>query len=119
MRSLRDLEAECLGDSAKFFDQKHINVTHYSICMAGELGEFCNMVKKLQRGSLDFEDPIVRYNLNMELVDLFIYLLCTAAVLDIDLEKAYEHKRTINNDRFGSTKRNDSQSANGVRPEGE
>jgi NTP pyrophosphatase (non-canonical NTP hydrolase) len=76
------------------------DIVHMALSMAGETGEFCNIVKKIQRGSLNPNDAKVRYDLAMELTDVFIYMLNLAGMLQIDLEKAYQVKRAENNKRF-------------------
>jgi NTP pyrophosphatase (non-canonical NTP hydrolase) len=68
--------------------------------MCGEAGEFANIVKKVERKSLDPKDPVVRKMLAMELTDVFIYVHCLAAVMGIDLGETYKQKRRENNTRF-------------------
>jgi len=94
------LAKQCQDDSERWFAENN-NIIHHSLGMAGEVGEFCNLVKKIDRGSLDIRTPQVRYDLAMELTDVFIYLLNLAGMMHIDLEKTYMIKRGENEKRFG------------------
>jgi NTP pyrophosphatase (non-canonical NTP hydrolase) len=94
------LAKQCQDDSERWFPNSN-NIIHHSLSMAGEVGEFCNLVKKVDRGSLDIRTPQVRYDLAMELTDAFIYLLNLAGLMHIDLEKTYMMKRAENEKRFG------------------
>jgi NTP pyrophosphatase (non-canonical NTP hydrolase) len=66
----------------------------------GEAGEFANLVKKIERGSLRLGDASVRLKLAMELTDTFVYMLNLAGLLGIDLEKSYHLVRGENEKRF-------------------
>jgi len=71
-----------------------------TVALAGEVGEFANVSKKIARGdySLDGAKP----KLESELADVFIYLLKLADQLGIDLEAAFLTKLAHNQDRFQS-----------------
>lgn len=100
-KSLAELSVQCVDDSNRWFgDTTGMNVPHHALALAGEVGEFCNVVKKIERGSLSLEDASVRYSLAMELTDVLVYTLNLAGLLNIDLEKAYELVRTHNEKRF-------------------
>lgn len=71
---------------------------HLTVCLAGEVGEFANIVKKIRRGDFDFEEG--KKNFEGELADVFIYLIKLASQLDIDLEEAFLKKREQNINRF-------------------
>lgn len=73
------------------------------IGLFGEMGEFANVVKKLQleptqdrAASLERARP----QLAEELVDFFIYVVRVAAYLQIDLEREYIDKLSKNDVRF-------------------
>ncbi len=56
------------------------NMLYWSTALAGEVGEFCNLVKKYARdGFIDWD------RFGEELADIFIYLHLTAEQLGIDL----------------------------------
>lgn len=96
---LSELARQCVTDSERWFpDSNH--VPHHTLSLCGEVGEVANIVKKIERGSLNIKDARVRYDLAMEITDAFIYLLNLAGLLGIDLEKAYMHKRAENEKRF-------------------
>ena len=102
MEPLYNIVVECIEDSNRWFPQAvNSGIPGMTICMAGELGEFANMVKKITRGSLNPDDPTVMHALRLELVDLFIYLCNTAAMLQLDLAATYKTKREFNEARFG------------------
>lgn len=99
---LSELSKQCIDDSEKWFGDSAVvySIPHHTLAMAGELGEFANIVKKIERGSLDIHDPKVRYDLMMELTDVFVYMLNLAGLLRIDLYKSYMHVRGLNEQRF-------------------
>jgi dCTP diphosphatase len=72
-----------------------------TLALAGEVGELANLIKKIERGSLNFNDAKVQFEVHMETTDVFIYLLNIAGLLRIDLEAAYRVKRAENERRFG------------------
>jgi NTP pyrophosphatase (non-canonical NTP hydrolase) len=75
------------------------------LALAGEVGELANIIKKVERGSLSFSDAKVRHHIAMELTDVYVYLLCLAGILQIDLEKAYDVVRMNNEHRFMEERR--------------
>ena len=99
---LEELTRQCVEDSQRWFGDTHASrsLPHHSLALAGEVGEFCNIIKKIDRGSLRYEDASTRYELMMEAADIFTYLLNIAGLIGVDLEKAYLHKRGENEKRF-------------------
>lgn len=69
-----------------------------TVAMAGEVGEFANLTKKIARG--DFTLESARPGLGSELADVLIYLLKLADQLGIDLEVAFRSKLEYNEQRF-------------------
>ncbi|MCA9339739.1 MAG: nucleotide pyrophosphohydrolase [Candidatus Saccharibacteria bacterium] len=105
---LADMARQCLSDSERWFgDQPHIihSIPYHTLAMAGEVGEFANVVKKIQRGSLDMKDAKVRVQLASELTDVFVYILNIAALMNIDLGKTYEMVRANNERRFSQQRK--------------
>ena len=100
--SLADIAIQCIQDSEEWFPNLSQDMGYLTICLAGETGEFANLIKKGMRGSFSFEDEEFVYALAMELTDVFIYLMNLVGVMDIDMEKLYQIKREINRGRFGS-----------------
>ena len=104
---LRDLAKQCVEDSERWFgDSGKVNdIVHHSLGLAGETGEFIELVKKVDRGSYKLNDPAVRSRLGDELADVFIYVLNLAGVLGVDLLAEYNRKRTFNEERFSEQRR--------------
>lgn len=99
---LGEMANQCVADSERWFGDGAVvhSIPHHTLAMAGEVGEFANIVKKIERGSLSIHDAKTRYALTMELTDTFIYMLNLAGLLGIDLEKSYKHIRGLNEKRF-------------------
>lgn len=110
LKRLVTLERQALEDSERWFgdqiDQHTMRgLVHRTLAMCGEVGEVANIVKKIDRGTLDFNDATVRHELHMELVDVFVYLLNIAGLVGLDLEKGNTRKRGINDARFTEARR--------------
>lgn len=101
---LSDIAKQCLDDSDRWFGDQPLqlrrSVAYHALAMCGEAGEFANVVKKVERGSLSIKDSQVRYQLMMELTDVFVYLMNLAGIMGIDMFKAYAHVRKLNEERF-------------------
>jgi NTP pyrophosphatase (non-canonical NTP hydrolase) len=95
-----ELSRQCISDSERWFPDTAHSILHYALSLGGEVGEFQNILKKIDRGSLSMRDAAVRYKLAMELTDVYVYTLNLAGVLGIDLEKSYEIVRAANDKRF-------------------
>jgi NTP pyrophosphatase (non-canonical NTP hydrolase) len=100
--TLARLTVEAGRDSDKWFGDMQIvhSIPHHTLALAGEVGELANLVKKIERGSLQMRDAKVRHAMAMELTDVFTYVLNLAYCLGIDLEQAYMIKRGENDKRF-------------------
>ena len=73
------------------------NPAEWACAMAGEVGEACNLIKKLNRGdSINVED------IGKELADVIIYADLLAARLGIDLCTSIRKKFNEVSDRVGS-----------------
>jgi NTP pyrophosphatase (non-canonical NTP hydrolase) len=101
-----ELSRECLLDSRRWFPGTAVSLVHYCLGLAGEAGEFIDIVKKIDRGSADPTSAAIKRQLAMEITDVFIYVLSIAAVLGIDLEETYKMKRAENEKRFGGSNGN-------------
>jgi NTP pyrophosphatase (non-canonical NTP hydrolase) len=71
---------------------------HMAVCLVGEVGEFCNVLKKVVRGDLSLIDA--KPDLSEELIDSFIYLIKIANQFDVDLESEFLAKVKKNEARF-------------------
>lgn len=68
--------------------------------VVGELGEYANLRKKVERGDLTIDEALPE--LSDELADTLIYLDLLAAQLDIDLSEAVRSKFNRVSDRVSS-----------------
>jgi NTP pyrophosphatase (non-canonical NTP hydrolase) len=92
------LTAQSHQASKEWFPETAFDLGHHALALCGEVGEVANVVKKLQRGSL--EEGEARDLLKGELADVFIYLLNCCAIARIDLAEAYFEKQKFNGERF-------------------
>lgn len=99
--SLLDIQTQCLENSERWFPDTAHNLGYSLIALMGELGEFANLFKKVERGSLELTKE-VHVELCFELTDVFIYLANMAAIMNFDLEEAYKVKQQYNEERFGA-----------------
>ncbi|MCX6815942.1 MAG: nucleotide pyrophosphohydrolase [Candidatus Aenigmarchaeota archaeon] len=84
-------------------DEKFLDRLQYAtIALAGEVGEFSNILKKVLRDKkLDEKiDEAKLKDMREELVDVFIYLIILSIILKADLGKEYFDKMNKNQDRF-------------------
>jgi NTP pyrophosphatase (non-canonical NTP hydrolase) len=96
------LSMQAREDSKRWFGDSmaHDDLGHMVLALCGEAGELANLVKKLQRGSLDLRDASTRHKVMMETTDIFVYLLNVAGILGLDLERSNEYVRGLNEKRF-------------------
>ena len=71
---------------------------HSVVCLVGELGEFANTLKKVNRGDTSYQSA--RDHLEEELTDVFIYLMQIANQMGVNLEESYLRKLDKNRKRF-------------------
>ena len=79
------------------------DLEHLIVCMLGELGEYANILKKVVRGDLTYEQA--EPELHEELTDVFIYLIKIAGQSGINLEDHYLEKLKKNETRFAKWKK--------------
>lgn len=76
---------------------------YVTIALAGEFGEFANVIKKMMRDHRSLKAlPKKEYleKLKEEITDCFLYILITANILHMDLEKECLKKIEFNEKRF-------------------
>lgn len=69
--------------------------TYWGCALAGEVGETCNIIKKLERDGINSISKNGEKNIDLlpsELADVFIYTSLTARFFNIDLELAVLEK---------------------------
>jgi NTP pyrophosphatase (non-canonical NTP hydrolase) len=98
---LAQLAQACMADSERWFPGQAHSMAFLTLALAGEVGELANIVKKVERGSLDPHDAAVKRMMDMETTDVLIYLMNIFALLKVDPAKSYEKKRQENEQRFG------------------
>lgn len=98
---------QIMQDSREWFPDVANDLPFMLLALSGEVGELCNIVKKVERGTLEHTNE-VHLDLAFEATDAFIYLLQVAGILGIDLIKTYEYKRQENLKRFGQINNPDS-----------
>ncbi|NME39273.1 MULTISPECIES: hypothetical protein [Enterobacter] len=109
INKLRDLQInqdDKIGFDVKFssLDKKYNQITKDLVGLFGEIGEFSNIVKKinikLTNDNYELDIASAEENLREEWVDSFIYLLRISAILDIDIEAETLKKMEFNNVRY-------------------
>lgn len=76
-------------------------LSQWSNAAAGEMGEACNVIKKIERGDFPLDD-ITKEMLGKEVADVVTYLDLLAARAGIDLGKAVRDKFNEVSRRVGS-----------------
>lgn len=71
----------------------------WSACAAGELGELCNYLKKIKRGSKKW-NKITKKAVAHEIADTIAYLGLLASALDINMDEAIVEKFNIVSKRW-------------------
>ncbi len=99
--TLQEIADQCIVDSGEWFPNHSQDMGYLTICLAGETGEFANLIKKGIRGDFEIDDPDYVKELAFELTDAFIYMMNIAGLMGIDMSKMYQIKREINRERFG------------------
>jgi hypothetical protein len=116
--SLRDLIKQHADDDLRWFgDTLEViqSLPYNTLALCGEAGELANIIKKVERGSLQWNDPRVRFDAAMEAIDIFIYLLKIFYLMDVDPYLLYMKKRAINDTRF-TAERKERDRRNGAVP---
>ena len=85
LEKLRDLNTQ---RCEKYFPGcKDWTLADWSNALAGEVGELCNLIKKIRRG-----DKIERRAIAEEFADVIIYVDILASQFNLDLDKIIVHK---------------------------
>jgi NTP pyrophosphatase (non-canonical NTP hydrolase) len=98
--NLHNMVEQIVKDSDDWFGSLTQSLPYGILCLCGETGELANLMKKVQRGSLEL-DAETRFDMVMEATDIFIYLMLVFAILQYSPAYAYKVKREINEQRFG------------------
>ncbi|MGR5287405.1 hypothetical protein ACP3V5_18965 [Vibrio maritimus] len=106
LRKLQIEQDQSFGFPVKFESEleKYSQLTKELVGLFGEIGEFSNVVKKInlkldnEKYSYDIESA--KGLLAEELVDSLIYILRISAILDVDIEKETLKKIETNRERY-------------------
>ncbi|MBU5688501.1 MAG: MazG nucleotide pyrophosphohydrolase domain-containing protein [Candidatus Aenigmatarchaeota archaeon] len=109
-RLQREFDEEFFNKFWEINDEKTFieRLQYLVVALTGEIGEYANIVKKASRDFEHLKENISeekKKQLTEELVDCFIYIIITANLLGIDLEKEYLEKLEKNKQRFEKYKR--------------
>ena len=94
LHGFRQLNVERARPGFRCYDNQPL--TYWTTALAGEVGELCNMIKKMervQRGGIDGGSSYTAKDINKnmlkeEIGGIAIYLDLLASLLDIDLQEA-------------------------------
>lgn len=94
LKAFRPINVDRARNGFKCYENQPL--TYWTTALAGEVGELCNMIKKLQRverggvdgGSSYHAKDITKEMLKEEIGGIAIYLDLMASLLDIDLSEA-------------------------------
>lgn len=108
--NLNDRANEAYSDSSNWFPKLTDDLGNTGLCLAGEVGEVCNLIKKVERGTHTLNSSVL-LDLVEEVIDVQTYLYKLMGQLtqvhagmcsgDLDWEAQYDRKRMINEERFG------------------
>lgn len=96
---------QCETDSNRWFPNADRGLAFLTLCLAGEVGELANLVKKVERGSaLLVRDNKVHREIVDEINDVRVYLYNLMGLQifdDVNWEDEWNRKRAFNEERFG------------------
>ncbi len=107
LAALRPLNVQRATEGFKCYDNQPL--TYWTTALAGEVGELCNMIKKMQRverggvdgGSSYSAKDITKEMLQEEIGGIAIYLDLLASLLDISLEEAIIDTFNSKSEKYG------------------
>lgn len=98
--TLDKLQKSCKKRTPLIFPAcKHWDEADWVMALVGELGEMCNILKKVKRGTKKLSDKAVHKEVAHEYVDALTYFICLANFLDIKVDKSMIEKFNIVSDR--------------------
>jgi len=72
-------------------NKETMNINWGSLSLSGEIGEFCNIVKKIMRDDDGVITSISKLQMKDELGDIFWYLLFVCDILKIKPEEIFDY----------------------------
>lgn len=111
LATFRPINVQRATEGFKCYDNQPL--TYWTTALAGEVGELCNMIKKIQRverggvdgGSSYTAKDITKEMLKEEIGGIAIYLDLLASLLDISLEEAIIDTFNSKSDKYGFSQR--------------
>ena len=85
------------------YSDRDMELQYLALALGGEAGELQNLIKKIVRRkhhTTGHSDDNLEQQVPHEMVDVMYYLFRMAALLGIDLEKAFTEKMEINRARY-------------------
>ena len=118
LQAFRKLNISRARTGFKCYDNQPL--TYWTTALAGEVGELCNMIKKMervQRGGIDGGSSYTAKDINKEMLKeeiggIAIYLDLLASLLDIDLQEAMVDTFNEKSDKYGFQERVESKRSN-------
>ena len=107
LAAFRPINVQRATEGFKCYDNQPL--TYWTTALAGEVGELCNMIKKIQRverggvdgGSSYTAKDITKEMLKEEIGGIAIYLDLLASLLDISLEEAIVDTFNSKSEKYG------------------
>ena len=103
------IQDETNGFPVKFTSSiaKYDQLTKDLVGLFGEIGEFSNIIKKINiklanPDKYELELDVAEKLLREELIDSFIYIIRIAAIINVDLEEETIKKMQLNANRYAS-----------------
>lgn len=92
-----------------FRTYKNVPLTYWTTALAGELGELCNMIKKIERvasGGIDARSSYTAADITKEMIieeigGIAIYLDLIAGLMDINLKEAIVKTFNDKSEKYG------------------
>jgi NTP pyrophosphatase (non-canonical NTP hydrolase) len=111
LAAMRPINVQRAKEGFRCYDNQPL--TYWTTALAGEVGELCNMIKKLQRvanggadgGSSYTAKDITKEMLKEEIGGIAIYLDLLASLLDIDMEEAIKDTFNQKSEQMGLVQR--------------
>jgi NTP pyrophosphatase (non-canonical NTP hydrolase) len=103
--TLEQLIEQCTRDSNRWFPGKAQKIENQVLCLAGEVGEVANLVKKVVRGSISVDEALEK-GLAEEIVDCQVYLanlMGNPIFSHVDWVIKIQNVRENNEARFGNS----------------
>jgi len=111
LRSFREKNISRARNGFRCYDNQPL--TYWTTALAGEVGELCNMIKKMervQRGGIDGGSSYTAKDIDKEMLKeeiggIAIYLDLLASLLDIDLQEAIADTFNSKSEKYGFTEK--------------